>query len=383
MKLWQQLGSWVSRHGVQLGLTLRVTVAAVASLAIAQLLQLPLPLWAVLTAVIVSQVSVGRSLKATIDYMVGTLGGVVYGGAVAVLVPHSNEPALLAVLAIAVAPLALIAALKPSMAVAPITAIIVLLVPTITHTSAVASAFDRVLEVGVGGLTGFIVSFVLLPSRAHRQAAEAAAGTLDAMACALRALVAGLSEGLDMNALHRIQDGIGHSLGSLTVLAAEAEHERSAGIVADPHTGPLLRTLLRLRHDLIILGRAALVPLPKDIHARVRLPLERIGAVAADYLHSSGAALATHRRPPPRDGIDAAFDAYSSEVEMLRREGATRSLPAEAVERFFAFGFAFEQMRRNLQDLERCVTEWADEPASGEGDPMTGPISEKSGGSSP
>ena len=59
MTLSQQLGGWLSRHSVQLGLTLRVTVAAVASLAIARLLQLPLPLWAVLqAAVIVSQVSV-------------------------------------------------------------------------------------------------------------------------------------------------------------------------------------------------------------------------------------------------------------------------------------------------------------------------------------
>ena len=49
-------------------------------------------------------------------------------------------------------------------------------------------------------------------------------------------------------------------------------------------------------------------------------------------------------------------------------KGATRSLPAEAVERFFAVGFAFEQMHRNLRDLERCVTEWADAPASSEGD---------------
>ena len=379
MKLSQQLGGWLSRHSVQLSLTLRVTVAAVASLAIAQLLQLPLPLWAVLTAVIVSQVSVGRSLKATIDYMIGTLAGVIYGGAVAVLVPHSTEPALLAVLAIAVAPLALIAALKPSMAVAPITAIIVLLVPTITHTSAAASAFDRVLEVGVGGLTGFIVSFVLLPSRAHRQAADAAADTLDTMAQALRTLIAGLAEGLDMNALHRIQDGIGHSLSSLTVLAAEAERERSAGIVVDPHTGPLLRTLLRLRHDLIFLGRAALAPSPKDIHARVQLPLERIGAIAAEYLRASGAALATHRRPPHCNGIEAAFNAYSSEVEMLRREGATRSLPAESVERFFAVGFALEQLRRNLRDLERCVTEWADAPAPSEDDLMTGSIDKSDG----
>jgi hypothetical protein len=32
-------------------------------------------------------VSFGRSLKATIDYLVGTLGGAVYAGAIAALVP--------------------------------------------------------------------------------------------------------------------------------------------------------------------------------------------------------------------------------------------------------------------------------------------------------
>ena len=127
-----------------MALSLRVTIAALASLALAQLLQLPLPLWAVLTAVIVTQMSVGRSLKATFDYLVGTVGGAIYGGAVAVLVPHSNEIALLAVLALAVAPLALIAAINPRFSVAPITAIIVLLVPMITHASPIASALDRV-----------------------------------------------------------------------------------------------------------------------------------------------------------------------------------------------------------------------------------------------
>ena len=69
----------------------------------AQFFRFPLPLWAVLTAVIVTQMSVGRSLKATADYLAGTLGGALYGGAIAVLVPHSSEIALLAVLALAVA----------------------------------------------------------------------------------------------------------------------------------------------------------------------------------------------------------------------------------------------------------------------------------------
>ena len=144
-------------------LSIRVTIAALVSLALAQFLHLPLPLWAVLTAVIVTQMSVGRSLKATFDYLVGTLGGAIYGGAIGVLVPHSTEIALLAVLAVAVAPLALIAAINPRLSVAPITAIIVLLLPEITHGSPLASAIDRVIEVALGGVTGSVVSVLLLP----------------------------------------------------------------------------------------------------------------------------------------------------------------------------------------------------------------------------
>jgi len=52
----------------------------------------------------VTQMSVGRSLKATRDYMLGTIGGAIYGGAIAVLIPHSGEGQLLALLVLTVAP---------------------------------------------------------------------------------------------------------------------------------------------------------------------------------------------------------------------------------------------------------------------------------------
>ena len=103
-RLWGNLRALVHHRRVQLALSIRVTIAALVALALAQFLQLPLPLWAVLTAVIVTQMSVGRSLKATFDYLVGTLGGAIYGGAIGVVIPHSSEIALLAVLALAVAP---------------------------------------------------------------------------------------------------------------------------------------------------------------------------------------------------------------------------------------------------------------------------------------
>jgi len=45
-----------------------------ARLVVALALHLMLPLWAVLTSLIVTQMSVGRSLKTTRDYLLGTVG---------------------------------------------------------------------------------------------------------------------------------------------------------------------------------------------------------------------------------------------------------------------------------------------------------------------
>src|SRR4029079_9312878 len=77
------------------------------------------------------------------------------------------------------------------------------------------------------------------------------------------------------------------------------------------------------------------------------------------YLVECGAALAADRRPPPRDVVEDAFEGFASTIERLRRGGVTRGLPADEVERLFALGFAFDQMRKNIADLERCTAEWS------------------------
>ena len=164
----RMLGSLGARK-IQLALAVRIAVAAVAAYAIAVALHLLLPLWAVLTSLIVTQMSVGRSLKATRDYMLGTIGGAIYGGAIAVLIPHSGEGVLLALLVLAVTPLAFIGAINPSLNTATVTAVIVVLFPAMNHANPLDSAFDRVLEVTVGALTGLLASFLVLPSRAISQ----------------------------------------------------------------------------------------------------------------------------------------------------------------------------------------------------------------------
>src|ERR1700737_549370 len=344
----------------QLTLALRVTVAAAAAFAIATALHLMLPLWAVLTSLIVTQMSVGRSLKATRDYMLGTVGGAIYGGAIAVLIPHSGELGLLALLVLAVAPLAFVAAINPSLNAATVTAVIVLLVPTLSHANPIGSAIDRVMEVMVGALTGLMVSFFVLPSRAHSQIRVTAARTLELIAAAFSKLLAGLTHGLDNDALHRIQDGIGKALVEVNALGAEAERERAAHLSRGPATGPLLRTTLRLRHDLVMIGRACMVTLPADLQSRLAVPLDNVGDAVVAYLRSTAASLRTGAGSPPSSPIDVALQGYAAEVAALRSEGLTRGLPGDVAERFFALGFALEQMRQNLNDLGRCAAEWSE-----------------------
>jgi len=356
-KGWRFFRVWRRRHRLQLGFALRVTAAAMLSLAIALYFGLRLPLWAVITALIVTQMSVGKSLSATVDYMIGTVGGALYGGLLAVLIPHSSNWALFALLATAVAPLAFIATINPRLSAAPVTAVIVLLVPMITHATPLASAIDRVFEVAVGALTGFLVSYLLLPSRAHVQAIELAAQTLDQLTRALRALLAGLSRGLDTEDLHRIQDGIGRSLVQLNTICGEADHERAVGLGREPDLRPLTRTILRLRHDLVMLGRATQVPLPSPLRPLLGPRLADIEASVAGFLSDCARALRGRLAPPPLDTVDHIFESYLASFASVRVEGLTRDLPTDAAERFFALGFVMEQIRRDLADLHRCVAE--------------------------
>ena len=149
------------RHGM------RITVAGLASYALAEWLQLPQGYWAVFTAVLVVQGSVGGSWKAAVDRLAGTLLGAIYGAIVAGLIPHGDAVALGIALAISLTPLSLLAAFNPAYRVAPITAIILLLGSAGVTEGPILAAILRTIEVALGSLLGVIVSIFVLPARAH------------------------------------------------------------------------------------------------------------------------------------------------------------------------------------------------------------------------
>jgi hypothetical protein len=122
--------------------------------------------------------------------------------------------------------------------------------------------------------------------------------------------------------------------------------------------------VLRLRHDVVMIGRATVTPLPVNLQTRLAQPLARLSEAMTSYLKASAEALRLDARAPAFLPVQTALEAYAAEVAAMRREGLTRGLPGDMTERFFALGFSLEQMRQNLGDLERRVSEWTDRSAS-------------------
>jgi uncharacterized membrane protein YccC len=213
--------------------------------------------------------------------------------------------------------------------------------------------------VALGAAAGLVVSLLVLPARAHVLTADAAARMLDLLAQALPDLFAGFTRPLDTKTVRTIQDNIGATFVQVDALAAEARRERMTYLAAEPDPGPLQRTLLRLRHDLVMVGRAAAEPLPERFKERLGAPLAAFAQAAAGYLRASAAALKAQDGPPAFAAVEAALDAYAEAIAAVRREHLTQDLPMEAVERIFALGFALEQLRQNFSDLARYLAEAA------------------------
>ena len=351
---WTRLRIQIRDLRPQLRLCLRVTVAALVSFVLGKSLHIPFGgVWVVLTAVVVTQMSVGGSLKATIEYFTGTLGGAVYAGVIAVLIPPTNEFALSIALAIAVAPLALLAAINASFRVGPMTAVFVVVGSSLTHAGPVELAvycargrdrrrdWSRCLVAGVSGACSHSRNRIGRQyARSHGRGSARAANWIYANA--------------DETAILQRQARIDQAFTQLATIAVEATRERMAHLASEPDTALMLRMLLRLRHDIVMIGRAAVVPLSETFQARLGPPLARAAETAVDYLRGSSAALIARRNPPPLAAVDVAFDGYAAEITSLRREGLTRDLPVDALERLFALSFALEQLRHDFRELEQC-----------------------------
>jgi uncharacterized membrane protein YccC len=252
-----------------------------------------------------------------------------------------------------------VAALRPNYRIAPLTAAIVLLTSGAQQLGPLGSAFYRILEITLGSFVGLGVSLVLLPARAHELVISTAARLLGLLADLLRDWLAVLADAGDRTRITVLQDGIRAGMARLEIVAGEAHQERRTYLTHEFDPDPLVRTVFRLRNDVVMIGRAAAEPLPERIVDRLRESLEQVSQSAQHFLRACADALRERKNPPALDTVEQAVAKFIATIEELRREGAARALPAEGVGRLFALGFSLEQLRHNFEDFRNRVIECA------------------------
>jgi hypothetical protein len=151
-------------------------------------------------------------------------------------------------------PLAALVAWWPSYRVAPVTAIIVLLVPH-GDASPVQAAIERLIEIALGCAVALGVALAITPSRAHRLLSAAATDALTPIREQILLLLGGVTEPIPaaVTALHdRIRGGIERCV----IAASDATRERASYLTNAPDPDPLVRSLRRISHGSLMLARS-------------------------------------------------------------------------------------------------------------------------------
>ncbi len=345
------------QHTAELRHALRVVTAVIATFLVVRLLGLPQVWWAVITALLVVQTSVGGSLKAALDRLWGTVAGALYGAIVAIIIPHVTDVGLGIAIAVAILPLAYLAAVNPMFRVAPVTALIVMLPIYGYAGNPLASAFDRVIEITIGNIVALAVAFVILPTRAHSQLREAAAKVASLNADLMDRLIDGLTNDLGRQGVPPLHARIRAALKLAETAADEAARERKMKVSDERDPEPVVRTLYRVRHDLVMVGRAAVKPLPEAIIADFTPLLGSLRSDARTMLRGIAGGLVDRTAAPVIDDYQASVRALAQAVEGFAED--RKRLPLEDLARLFTLRFALEQLGEDMRDLASRTSEMA------------------------
>ncbi|BCP53639.1 hypothetical protein K32_22560 [Kaistia sp. 32K] len=337
---------------------LRTAVGAGLASVITYLLALPQGYWAVITAIIIIQTRIGASLQAAGDRVIGTLAGAAFGFVAALLTPGTPLWTLFALI-VCTGVLAMLAAKRPSLRIAPMTAAI-LLVATPSHTLALISAVHRVSEILIGCAIGIFVSLVVAPARSDTSLRNEGKHAVGLLAGLIDLDVANAGKAPDEAAIRTVGEDIHISLAKIETLANEVREEQASHISRSKADPFLLRhNLWGLRTSIFLFHRAMIQPSP--VSDALSAPLGTVSEAVRAALLSLGDALAGGVAPPATNGLDDAIAGFDTAARAVAGQAAVPAdQAAHAAAHVSNLIFALGQVRHSIEQLAGCVTDMAD-----------------------
>lgn len=338
-----------------LRLGVRAAVAAVVADLLAVFLHLPNGYWAVITAILVVQSSIGASLSVAADRVLGTvLGGVI--GVACALVAGASAPLTFTLLGLGIIVTSTVAARFPSYKLAPVTVAIVLLSDP-THAQPIISGFHRVFEIAVGGVVGLACALLVFPARALRHLFPFCATALEDCAALMETGRDGiLGRPWDPARVQGLNDDARVVLRAADKSAEEARAERAGRLASHPDPAPVVRSCRRLWHSVIILLRSTQKPLPTSLAARMAPSLDKAVDAQAALMRALAAEMRGAGRADPAAATSAAA-ALESESARLSAEGALDAVDGATLSALFGAVSACINVAQNLVDLSARLAE--------------------------
>jgi hypothetical protein len=331
---------------------IQTMVAAVAAYLVATYFAMPQGYWSVMTAILVVQANVGASLGLAFDRLLATLLGAATGAALVALFGQSHPAPLLALAVIA---LAYIATFRPTLRLAPVTAAIVILGDP-HYGSPLASAANRVIEIGIGAIIAVITALLLFPSRAGTTLAGHVGRMLPVFAQHLSGTIDGcLGSARTDETYIALNAQVRSGLSTGEGLVTEARRELAGHVTDHADPAAVQRTLRRLWYTLMMAARASLKPLPPEAAgplAPALLGVRDAGHAAITKLgalyrsEASAADIA-----PNLASVTSALSALEAAMVALRQSHVLQPLPTDDAARIFALVYALGQLPQNLTDL--------------------------------
>ena len=321
---------------------LKTGVAAAVSMVAYQALHLSHGYWAVISAVIVMQSNLGRSIGAGVTRLLGTAIGALVATAVLWL-----GGAHLLTLFVAVTLTMWICSVTPlreSQRLAGVTAAIVMLVRGQSVWRAGAARF---FDVALGIVIALAVSLAW-PSRARNDLRTSLAATFHDLDSLLALVVACLGQDCDTPAIERGKAQARENSQRNLELAADVEREPGQG---DRLLAGLFETSERIREHIFGIDHSARSMARDTLYHQLHEPLQGLFAAA----HQAFAVIVAELRdeslppaPPLRDRVQELENGFAD----LRRAGAAIPFPTEEVIRFYSL---FYRSRQLADELSRSL----------------------------
>ena len=355
--------SWLDRHTVDLKHAVRVAMAATTSYALAAAFHLPQGFWAVITAVVVVQTSIGGTLAVSRDRLLGTSVGALVGALAAWLRPQTPWGEA-AALALSVGVTGLAASLWPSLRIAPVTTVIMIVGSAVGSAGFAVTAGLRVAEIALGSVIGVLIALFVFPARASDAVSANVQIALDQLSRLLILYAQRLDGADDEVAIAPLHAQLRSRLGTIETQVAEASREHAARLSATRVADAIPRTLWRLRNDAVMIGRATAHRWAGPAAERLGPPAAALLRAQAEQIGAIRSAIATGA-PTPRPALEERFAAFREAFQQLEAETSpaalgTGALGFEHLEQIFGLAFALEAFNTNTADLAERIAEFAD-----------------------